>query len=167
MQPGFEFGEDASEGHLGGRSGRRVIDEQHLNLHRRVRPFGAKHHVICPTQLLHAQLLSPPNLVTRLARCACMTSCSNSRRLDQARSIGHAAAKWMEEREWYGGSREFGYVLVGRQHRVRTTPVPAKAPQTHQGDDNAGGDGGRPRRALVQSMVSARAQPLEEYAKGE
>ena len=39
---------------------------------------------------------------------------------------------------------------VGRQHRVRTTPVPAKAAQTHQDDDNAGG---RPRRALVQSMV--------------
>lgn len=42
---------------------------------------------------------------------------------------------------------------VGRQHRVRTTPVPANAAQTHQDDDNAGGDGGRPRRALVQSMV--------------
>jgi hypothetical protein len=79
-----------------------------------------------------------------------MTSCSNSRRLDQARSIGHAAATWMEEREWYGGSREFGYVLVGRQHRVRTTPVPANAAQTHQDDDNAGG---RPRPALVQSMA--------------
>ena len=95
-----------------------------------------------------------------------MTSCSNSRRLDQARSIDHAAATWMEEREWYGGSREFGYVLVGRQHRVRTTPVPAKAAQTHQDDDNAGGDGGRPRRALVQSMVGARAQPIGGVCEG-
>jgi hypothetical protein len=64
MQPGVEFGEDAGEGHLAGRSGRWVIDEKHLNLHRRVRPFGAKHHVISPAQLLHARLLSPPNLAT-------------------------------------------------------------------------------------------------------
>jgi len=64
------------------------------------------------------------------------------------------------------GSREFGYVLVGRQHRVRTTPVPAKAAQTHQDDDNAGGDGGRPRRALVQSMVGARAQPIGGVCEG-
>jgi predicted metalloprotease with PDZ domain len=55
---------------------------------------------------------------------------------------------------------------VGRQHRVRTTPVPAKAAQTHQDDDNAGGDGGRPRRALVQSMVGARAQPIGGVCEG-
>ena len=55
MQPGFQFGEDAGEGHLAPRGGRGVIDEQHLNLHRRLRPFGTKHHVVCPTQLLHAR----------------------------------------------------------------------------------------------------------------
>lgn len=32
MQPGVEFGEDAGEGHLAGRSDRRVIDEQHHRL---------------------------------------------------------------------------------------------------------------------------------------
>jgi hypothetical protein len=64
-------------------------------------------------------------------------------------------------------SREFGYVLVGRQHRVRTTPVPAKAAQTHQDDDNAGAMGDdRGGRWSSQWWVREHSR-LEEYARGE
>jgi len=52
---------------------------------------------------------------------------------------------------------------VGRQHRVRTTPVPAKAASTHQHDDNAGGTaeaGAGP----VNGGVREHSR-LEEYAR--
>ena len=53
---------------------------------------------------------------------------------------------------------------VGRQHRVRTTPVPANAAQTLQDDDNAGGTaeaGAGP----VNGGVREHSR-LEEYASG-
>ena len=55
---------------------------------------------------------------------------------------------------------------VGRQHRVRTTPVPAKAAQTHQDDDNAGAMGDdRGGRWSSQWWVREHSR-LEEYARG-
>lgn len=53
---------------------------------------------------------------------------------------------------------------VGRQHRVRTTPVPAKAAQTHQDDDNAGGKA-EPGAGPVNGGVREHSR-LEEYARG-
>src|SRR6185312_13774958 len=38
---------------------RLVIDQQHLDLHRSLRPFGAQHHVVGPAQLLHFVVGSP------------------------------------------------------------------------------------------------------------
>jgi hypothetical protein len=70
VQSRVDLLEDPLEGDLalGGR--RLVVDEQHLNLHRGVRPFGTQHHVVGPTQLLHVALRPlDPNL-SRYARSA-------------------------------------------------------------------------------------------------
>jgi hypothetical protein len=53
---------------------------------------------------------------------------------------------------------------VGRQHRVRTTPIPAKAAQTHQDDDNAGGTA-EAGAGQVNGGVREHSR-LEEYARG-
>ena len=53
---------------------------------------------------------------------------------------------------------------VGRQHRVRTTPVPAKAAQTHQDDDNTGGTA-EAGAGQVSGGVREHSR-LEEYARG-
>ncbi len=52
----------------------------------------------------------------------------------------------------------------GRQHRVRTTPIPAKAAQTHQDDDNAGGTA-EAGAGQVNGGVREHSR-LEEYARG-
>jgi hypothetical protein len=53
---------------------------------------------------------------------------------------------------------------VGRRHRVRTTPIPAKAAQTHQDDDNAGGTA-EAGAGQVNGGVREHSR-LEEYARG-
>src|ERR1700683_1095649 len=64
MKPGVELLENAFEGHLAAGGSRRVIDEQHLNLHGCFRAFNTQHQIVGPAQLLHACLppLSPPTL---------------------------------------------------------------------------------------------------------
>jgi hypothetical protein len=55
MQPRVELFENPLEGHLAARGGRRVIDQQHLDLQWGLWRFGAQHHVVGPTQLLHGR----------------------------------------------------------------------------------------------------------------
>jgi hypothetical protein len=59
---------------------------------------------------------------------------------------------------------EAAQAAVGRQHRVRTTPIPAKAAQTHQDDDNAGGTA-EAGAGQVNGGVREHSR-LEEYARG-
>lgn len=56
MQAGCDLFEDSLEGDPAAGRGRRVIDQQHLDLYRGLRPFGSQHHVVCPAELLHVKL---------------------------------------------------------------------------------------------------------------
>ncbi len=72
MQAGIDLLEDPLERDLAVGRRRLVVDQQHLDLHRGLGPFGAQHHVVGPAQLLHVPPRSPsiPKVDTQPRRSA-------------------------------------------------------------------------------------------------
>ena len=66
MQPRVEFLENPLERDLSARRGRRVIDQQQLNLQWRRRRLRAQQHVIRPTQLPHFPTLGSAKAIALL-----------------------------------------------------------------------------------------------------